>query len=181
MLHGNRSGSGLLTCLFLGLSTFVLPAQVLDAAGQAPSPTAGNASPATLATLPPAGAVSLLGAEVSRILALFGPPPALYALRGLEPWQDDVVFDYPERGVACFFWHERVWQLRLGAGSPELVPGLAWPVTPAGLEERLGPPDRPETGWLEWPVGGLPWRVRLRLLPAADGQPEQLYLYRADF
>ncbi|MCL2600473.1 MAG: hypothetical protein FWD88_04765 [Treponema sp.] len=53
--------------------------------------------------------LSLVGLRVDELIARFGAPSAVHAVRGEEEWQDDVVFVYPQGN---FFIHrDRVWQV----------------------------------------------------------------------
>ncbi|MDR3343639.1 MAG: hypothetical protein LBT14_12835 [Treponema sp.] len=52
---------------------------------------------------------SLIGLTLEALYVQFGVPEAVYAVRGLEAWQDDVVFVY-DRGD-FYVYKNRVWQL----------------------------------------------------------------------
>ncbi len=120
-----------------------------------------------------------LGLTLAKVFETHGVPAKVYAARGLEPWQDDVVFEYAP-GYSLFLFGDRVWQVRLAppyAGSCfGLFLGDAWDKT----YTMLGKPYREEEGAAEWrvPFDGFP--VRLRIL-GKDGKIADIYLYRADF
>ncbi|MDR0876806.1 MAG: hypothetical protein LBN21_02045, partial [Treponema sp.] len=51
----------------------------------------------------------LIGLTLAEVLDRFGAPESVYAVRGVETWQDDVVFMYPDRDL--YIYKDRVWQL----------------------------------------------------------------------
>ena len=63
-------------------------------------PLAGGRSP-----------VTLVGLTLEDLINNFGIPRSVYAVRGLEEWQDDVVFVYD--GVDFYVFEDRVWQVGL--------------------------------------------------------------------
>ena len=54
---------------------------------------------------------SYVGLSVEQLISRFGIPSSVYPVRGLEEWQDDVVFVY-EKGDFYVF-RDRVWQVGL--------------------------------------------------------------------
>jgi hypothetical protein len=52
---------------------------------------------------------SVIGMTVSEIFSRFGAPQTVYAVRGTESWQDDVVFMYKD--FDCYVYQDRVWQV----------------------------------------------------------------------
>jgi len=58
-------------------------------------------------------AVSYIGLTLADLYQRFGTPTSVYAARGLEEWQDDVVFVY-DRGD-FYIYKDRVWQVGLKA------------------------------------------------------------------
>jgi len=129
----------------------------------------------------PEDPVSLLGMTPAQAMALLGPPVRVYAVRGAEPWQDDVAFDFGG-GLALFFYADRVWQV--GVSVPYALPVLGF-VLGADVERAsavLGTPVLVLDGAVEWDLPGADWPVRLRGLVDASGRiVTTLYLYRADF
>ena len=55
----------------------------------------------------------LIGISLEELIRRFGVPRSVYAVRGLEEWQDDVVFVYDEGDF--YIIKDRVWQLGLSA------------------------------------------------------------------
>jgi hypothetical protein len=56
---------------------------------------------------------SLIGLSLDELLALFGAPKGVYAVRGAESWQDDVVFEYKD--LDFYLYRNIVWQVSLQA------------------------------------------------------------------
>jgi len=53
--------------------------------------------------------VSFIGLDLTELIRLFGIPRSVYAVRGLEIWQDDVVFVYDQGDF--YILKDRVWQV----------------------------------------------------------------------
>ncbi len=145
----------------------------------AQSPQSTPAPAARAAPSLPADPARLLGMTLAQCWDVFGPPARVYPLRGGEPWQDDVVFEYAG-GFSLFWFRDRLWQLRFGQGYPDPVYG----VTLGEAAERLGSLLGQSAFTIgDSPVYDLPdqgYPVRLRALVEA-GKVVELYVYRADF
>jgi hypothetical protein len=129
------------------------------------------------------GPESLIGATLEELLSLAGPPQSVYPVRGLELWQDDVVFVYPSLDVYLF--KDRVWQVS---------PLAAYRVTTGDTRERveaaLGPvfteiPVREGEYALVYAMSNRPWPLALRVHfkrgIAGPDAVSALYIYRSDF
>jgi hypothetical protein len=134
----------------------------------------------------PSDPENLVGATLEDLLSRAGPPQSVYPVRGLEPWQDDVVFVYPSLDVYLF--KDRVWQV-----SPRSAYRVTTGDTRLQAEAALG------TGFTEIPGPGegeyalvyafsrRPWPLALRVnirKAAAEGGADtvtSLYIYRSDF
>jgi hypothetical protein len=151
---------------------------------------------------------SLLGMDLNAASALFGFPEAVYAVRGDEPWQDDVVFKYSE-GYSFFWFRDRVWQIRFDGNYRGPVFGLFKGNGKDKALSLLGTPlfQTEDSLVFELPDRGYPVRLRVVFAAAkgansggtagngppgagpegdtAAGTPEgfasDFYLYRADF
>jgi hypothetical protein len=118
-------------------------------------------------------AVSLIGMSVSELIENFGSPGAVYASRGIETWQDDVVFEYP--GVDFYIYRDRVWQLGLETGY-----GISMGDPRAAVLLVLGEEARDNEKYIlgrlrdtSWP---LEWRFNIE-----NGKVSAIYLYRMDY
>jgi len=55
--------------------------------------------------------LSFVGMMIPDLIQRFGPPGTVAAERGMETWQDDVVFQY--NGADFYIYRDRVWQVKL--------------------------------------------------------------------
>jgi hypothetical protein len=159
---------------FLFLSARLCLAQSAAAPVTAPSP----AAPPEAAF--PADPAALLGLSPAQAIERFGPPARVFAVRGAEPWQDDVVFDYAG-GFSLFLFMDRVWQVRVAEPYARPVLGFVVGSSKERAASALGSPALELPGSYEWVLPGEAWPVRLRGLVDASGSIRELYVYRADF
>jgi hypothetical protein len=129
---------------------------------------------------------SLIGATLEELLSRAGTPQSVYAVRGLEAWQDDVVFVYPSLDVYLF--KDRVWQV-----SPQEAYRVKTGDTRAAAEAALGQDftQIPGPGEGEYALVYVfqdrPWPLALRVnfRKGIDGlradTVSALYIYRSDF
>lgn len=122
----------------------------------------------------------MLGLNPGEAIERFGAPARVYAVRGPEAWQDDVVFEYGD-GLSLFLFADRVWQVRIAEPYPLPVLGFVLGGTVDAISEALGFPAVVMDGDHEWILAGEAWPVRLRAMPGEDGSVRELYVYRADF
>jgi hypothetical protein len=121
---------------------------------------------------------SLVGLGLGEALERFGPPLAVGALRGQEPWQDDVVFSYPG-GLQLFWYRDRVWQVRLDAHYDGRVYRLRIGSSRERVLEVMGPPWREEEQALVYQLEDRGYPIRLRFYFEEDRFVD-LYCYRGD-
>jgi hypothetical protein len=124
---------------------------------------------------------ALVGLTLSEALARFGAPLRVFAARGEESWQDDVVFFYA--GHLYLYWYqERVWQARLDENHPGGFLADRRLSMGARREEvlgLLGPPMRELGGSLVYHLEDRGYPVRLRLY-FREGLLVDAYCYRGD-
>ena len=53
---------------------------------------------------------AFIGMKLEDVIEKYGPPRSVASARGVELWQDDVVFQYT--GVDFYFYIDRVWQVK---------------------------------------------------------------------
>jgi hypothetical protein len=112
--------------------------------------------------------------KLADLVARFGPPQSVYAARGQEPWQDDVVFTYSEGDFYLF--KDRVWQVGLKSaysislGDPKQAVLLA-------LGERAL--DQGTHVLLPLPDNG--WQLVLRVNVNPAGRVSAIFIYRPDY
>jgi hypothetical protein len=117
---------------------------------------------------------SFIGLTLEGLYGLFGPPKEAYCVRGVEEWQDDVVFVYPQGDF--YVYRDRVWQLGLGAargirvGDPRQAVLLA-----------LGEEAEEHGDYLLLPLRGGSWPMALRVNLSDSGLAAAIFLYRSDF
>ncbi|HOV39920.1 MAG TPA: hypothetical protein PLG79_14465 [Spirochaetales bacterium] len=121
----------------------------------------------------------LLGLSLQEAFQRFGSPIQVGVVRGAEPWQDDVVFIYPE-GVSLFWFQDRVWQVRLATPYPGKLRGIQIGDTREQVREVLGTPYFTEEEWFLYHFVGSSFPIRIRIF-FRQGTVEDIYLYRGDF
>jgi hypothetical protein len=117
--------------------------------------------------------INLIGMSVKELFENYGPPAAVYASRGIETWQDDVVFEYT--GVDFYIYKDKVWQISLDAGKGVRIgdPKAAGMLV---LGEAARDNDNHILGKIpntSWP---LEWRFNIE-----GGKISAIYLYRMDY
>ena len=157
--------------LLLALATARAPAQ--EPSLQEPSQPA--------ATSPGLDLPALVGLTLPEAFQLFGAPEQVFAARGQESWQDDVVFYYP--GHLYLFWYQnRVWQARVDehhAGGFLASGPLAMGRSREEVLGLLGPPMRELGESLVYHLEDRGYPVRLRLY-FREGLLADAYCYRGD-
>lgn len=120
--------------------------------------------------------LSFLGMGLAELIGSLGPPEAVYALRGNEDWQDDVVFVYNEGDFYIF--RDRVWQVAvksvygLALGDTKAAALMILPAVGEGLQ------DRGDYALLALPGGS--WQRMLRV-NFSGGRVSAIFIYRSDF
>jgi hypothetical protein len=145
-----------------------------EAAASSSAPS-GVSAPAILDD-DPAG---LLGLGLGELLARFGAPSSVCAVRGEAAWQDDVAFVYPN-GYSLFMYGDRIWQLRFTKPYPGSIYGLFIGDSSDKALSILGQPYESGPGFLLYRMPYKSYPVRLKL-GLQDERIVDVYLYRADF
>jgi hypothetical protein len=117
--------------------------------------------------------VTLLGMGMRDVIAAFGPPVSVYASRGVETWQDDVVFEYP--GVDFYIYRDKVWQLYLDEGG-----GIRKGDPKAAVLLVLGATAQDNGSHIIGPLSHTSWPVEWRF-NIDNGKVSAIYLYRRDY
>lgn len=156
----------------------------LSSPGPSAAAQSGGAAPGASASLPscpilPDDPAPLLGLGLAESYLRLGAPASVAAFRGVEAWQDDVVFSFGS-GYSLFWFGDRLWQIRFTPGYGGSVYGLFLGDGKDKVYSLLGAPFYEAEGSLVYrlPYRGYP--VRLRVV-VAEGRVADLYLYRADF
>jgi hypothetical protein len=117
---------------------------------------------------------SLVGMKLAELVERFGAPAAVYAARGNEVWQDDVVFRYDSADF--YIAKDRVWQVKLTAalginyGDPKQAALLVLGAKAQDLGDHL-----------LMPVSGKDWPLVFRVNVNSAGRVAAIYIYRPDF
>jgi hypothetical protein len=117
---------------------------------------------------------SFIGLTLDKLLARFGTPKSVYAVRGAEEWQDDVVFLYDEGDF--YVYKDRVWQVKLKAAYKVRI-GDPKPAALLALEGELV-----DAG--SYIIKNLPakgWPLALRINLDSSGFVSGIFVYRSDF
>ena len=116
---------------------------------------------------------SLIGMTLPDLIKNYGVPKNVYAVRGVEVWQDDVVFVYDR--IEFFIYGNRVWQVKVRSayniknGDNRTAVG------------RVMGEGRNFEGYTLYQLPGKAWPIMLRINWDTSGRAEGLYIYRSDF
>jgi hypothetical protein len=131
----------------------------------------------TAAALPPAALLSdpsvLIGTTLPNLIGSYGAPKAVYPVRGLASWQDDVVFVYDH--AEFFIYGNRVWQLKLKAAY-----GITEGDPKAQVSLVLGEGQLFD-GYSVFPLPSRVWPLSLRVNWDSSDRVSAVYVYRSDF
>ncbi|MDR2491666.1 MAG: hypothetical protein LBD20_09735 [Spirochaetaceae bacterium] len=116
----------------------------------------------------------LLTLKIADLFNRFGPPVSVYAVRGEQLWQDDVVLEYGE--VDVYLYKDQVWQVSLpkiqglARGDPEKAIGLVF-------QNAV----RKGSNFYTVQFNERPWPVELRINLNKSGKISAIYLYRLNY
>jgi hypothetical protein len=122
----------------------------------------------------PENPANLVGLTLNEVIGRFGIPQGVYAVRGEEEWQDDVVFSYEDREF--YFYRDRVWQLGLKAAFGVKV-GENRNVIPL----IMGANVVVEETYSLAPLSGWSWPMNVRFNNDSRGLVTAIFIYRSDF
>ena len=121
----------------------------------------------------------LIGLDIPGAVASLGLPQQMFAWRGAEEREDNVVFYYPDF-LYLFWYKDRVWQVRCDRRFAATVFGLTLGWSREQVE-RASPRTLTPNGdslYFDLSDGSFPLRVRLVF---TAGVLSDLYVYRSDF
>jgi hypothetical protein len=130
-------------------------------------------APAGEAVLP-ADPASLIGLNLEDLLVRFGVPRTVYAARGNEEWQDDVVFSY--EGADFYVYKDRVWQIGMKAAY-----GVRLGDPRPAVSLTLGEGAEEFEDHILLPLPSKGWPLALRVNLNESGLVSALFVYRSDF
>jgi len=115
---------------------------------------------------------SNIGLNLEDLFSRYGAPVTVYAARGNENWQDDVVFVY--RDWDFYIYRDRVWQIGIKSGY-----GVKIGDAKAAALLALADKARDEGDYLLYPLTGGAWPLSLRVNFTA-GKISGIFVYRSD-
>jgi hypothetical protein len=116
---------------------------------------------------------SLVGASLGDLIAMFGAPQSVYATRGPNTWQDDVVFAYGD--WEFYIYRDRVWQISLKA-----VHGIKIGERREVIPLILGNGVQVYEGFTLYAYSNRSWPVSIRFNTDPNGLVTAIFIYRAD-
>jgi len=117
---------------------------------------------------------SFVGMGLAELIGRFGPPRAVYAARGEESWQDDVVFEYAQGDF--YIYRDRVWQVGLASAY-----GIALGDPKPAALLALGDTAEDRGNYMLLPLPGGGWPLMLRVNFTSAGLASAIFIYRPDF
>ncbi|MCL2205228.1 MAG: hypothetical protein FWB82_01740 [Treponema sp.] len=115
----------------------------------------------------------LVGLTISELIDRFGVPRSVHAARGVETWQDDVVFVYDHGDF--YIYEYRVWQIGVRSLRGINVGDLSGLV---GLV--MGSNAVPQGSSIFYPLHIAPWPLMLRWDIDSAGRVQSIFIYRSD-
>ncbi|MDR1903051.1 MAG: hypothetical protein LBQ88_12320 [Treponema sp.] len=149
------------------------------ASGEAGKDTGETAGAGQGLPTPGAGGIGdpagFIGFTLEELLRQFGAPLSVYAVRGLEEWQDDVVFVYNEADF--YVYKDRVWQLGLKSAYG-IKTGDS---RSSAMLAMQGPVEQSASSYVQCSLQNKPWNTKLRVNFDRAGLVSIIFVYRSDF
>jgi hypothetical protein len=121
---------------------------------------------------PPDDAVGLTLREV---FSFYGQPDTVYAVRGAEEWQDDVVFVYDAAKLDVYIYKDRVWQVNVQAAL-----GLKRGDRKAAALQALAGNVEDRVSYLLYRYPATVWPKYARFNLDLSDRISTIYIYRPD-
>ncbi|GMO21415.1 MAG: hypothetical protein Ta2B_00180 [Termitinemataceae bacterium] len=118
--------------------------------------------------------ITLVGITVKDIIESFGAPSAVYAVRGIAEWQDDVVFEYSN--IDFYLVNNKVWQISINKAL-----GVNIGNTKAAVLLVLGNTAQDKGSYILQTITGRNWPLQWRFNINNSGKVSSIYLYRMDY
>jgi hypothetical protein len=116
---------------------------------------------------------SLIGMSLRDLITAFGVPQSVYATRGPNIWQDDVVFAYGD--WEFYIYRDRVWQISLKAAYG-IKTGERREVIPLVLGNGV----QVYEGFTLYTYSNRAWPIAIRFNTDQNGLVTAIFIYRAD-
>jgi len=123
--------------------------------------------------------VRFIGLDPQAAISALGSPQEIFAFRGADEKQDNVVFFYPDF-FYLFWFRNRVWQVRFDMRFAKPVFGLSLGMKEEEVEGVCTRPLVPSGNSLYFDIDGEGYPLRVRLIFSA-GILSDMYVYRSDY
>lgn len=117
---------------------------------------------------------SYVGFTLSMLYDELGMPESVYAVRGNESWQDDVVFVYP--AIEVYLFKDRVWQV-----CPVSVYNIKMGDSADTVKTAMGEPLIAAEQYLLYRLPSQAWPMMMRINLNEEGGAASFFIYRSDF
>ena len=117
---------------------------------------------------------AFIGMLMSDAIERFGPPRAVSTARGIEIWQDDVVFQYT--GVDFYIFKDRVWQVKFATTH-----GISNGDPKESVLLTLGINAEDKGDHVLLAISGRNWPLMLRANINNTGRVSSIFLYRPNY
>jgi hypothetical protein len=125
-------------------------------------------------TAVPADDSALVGLTLKDLFSRFGAPESVYAIRGSEAWQDDVVFVY--QNYDFYVYKDHVWQVGVKSAFGVKIGDSRGTVLLALDEEKRHDFDT----CILFPLPSHGWPLMLRLNFDNAEKTQAIFIYRPD-
>ena len=115
----------------------------------------------------------LIGLTVAELFTRFGIPQSVHSARGLEAWQDDVVFVYTD--LDFYLYRNRVWQVGLKSAY-----GIRVGQTMAQAAQTLGSAVTHFDTYFLYTIPSRGWPLILRANIDQAQRVSAIFVYRPD-
>ncbi|GMO46334.1 MAG: hypothetical protein Ta2B_27820 [Termitinemataceae bacterium] len=117
--------------------------------------------------------ISYIGLTINDLITQFGVPTSVYSVRGMEDWQDDVVFEY--KTIDFYIFRNVVWQVSVKAAL-----GINVGDPRAAVLLVMGNKAEDKSSYILQTVTGMSWTLQWRF-NIKGGKVSSIYLYRMDY
>ena len=117
---------------------------------------------------------AFVGMMLTDVIERFGPPRTVAVARGIELWQDDVVFHYT--GVDFYVSRNRVWQVRFSATH-----GVSNGDRKEAVLLTLGSTAEDMGGYVLLPINSKDYPLMLRVNFNNTGIVNAIFLYHPNY
>ena len=118
--------------------------------------------------------VSFVGLTLQQLISSLGVPQFVFAARGLEDWQDDVVFVYEQGNF--YIYRDRVWQVGI-----QSIRGITTGDPGGVVSLIMGANAVTQGNSIFYPLHVAPWPLMLRWDIDSAGRVQGIFVYRSDF